>query len=300
MTYLFPSASWTSWYYCRYWWFVSGFGWYGWRGRWRSLSQSVVSLNAWRLVGRASLIGCRQLLSWRELVMQWWCVSVLKQFGIEVSLCWLRLLCSHVIRMIFIDLTVDSTFLILCGYLGEDLQWWKPHSVEKSLNSFDMNCGPSSDHTVSCTNVRQSTPRNVLLSLDAVVSCPMWMMSGQSVLLSGSLGGKGELVADIPVAAALLWDLVSVWLLRSKHDSIGVVDKACLAALNAALHCDVMNSFFFVLNSGRSGTRMLARPIVACWQLIGQAKNTWKSVRFAVVGKLALVMDWCLQSWPDI
>ena len=65
-------------------------------------------------------------------------------------------------------------------------------------------------------------------------------------LLSGSLGGKGELVADIPVAAALLWELVSVGLLRSKHDSIGVVDKACLAALNAALRCDVhMNSFFF-------------------------------------------------------
>ena len=41
--------------------------------------------------------------------------------------------------ILFIDLTVASTFPLLYGYVGEEVISWNPHSLEKSQNGLDVN-----------------------------------------------------------------------------------------------------------------------------------------------------------------
>ena len=75
--------------------------------------------------------------------------------------------------ILFIDLTVASTFPLLCGYVGEEVMCWNPHSLEKSQNGLDVNWGPWSDQMMSGAPVRQKALRRVVVRWEVVVLRPI-------------------------------------------------------------------------------------------------------------------------------
>ena len=63
----------------------------------------------------------------------------------RIPLCMSLFVSMHFFIIVLTVLTEDSASPLDRGYLGDDVMWWKSHSLAKFLNGLELNCDPLSE-----------------------------------------------------------------------------------------------------------------------------------------------------------